>query len=63
MGSLGPDSKEEMEFSGKANTVQYLTFGFTNTGGSTNTGKPGRYLFTMAPRQDTAVYRVDVYVK
>lgn len=56
-GVWGPDSMAEMDFHGGAKKFQHLTFGFTNT------GKPGRVLFTMAPRQESIVYRVDVYVK
>ena len=53
----GPDSKTEMDFPGATGKVTHLTFGFVNT------AKPGKFLFQMAPRQNSNVYRVDVYVK
>lgn len=56
-GVWGPDSMAEMDFRGGAKKFQHLTFGFTNS------GKAGAAHFTMAPRQESVMYRVDVYVK
>lgn len=56
-GVWGPDSMAEMDFHEGAKKFQHLTFGFANT------GKPDRILFTMAPRQESIIYRMDVYVK
>ena len=52
----GPDSKAEMDFP-SAKGYQHLTYGFTNP------GKAGKFSFQMAPRQESNVYRVDVYAK
>ena len=53
----GPDSKTEMDFPGATGKVTHLTFGFVNS------AKAGKFLFQMAPRQNSNVYRVDIYVK
>lgn len=53
----GPDSKTEMDFPGATGKVTHLTFGFVNA------AKPGKFLFQMAPRQNSNVYRLDIYVR
>jgi hypothetical protein len=54
----GPDSKADLIFPPEVRgKITHLTFGFANS------AKAGKFLFQMAPRQDTNVYRLDIYVK
>ena len=56
----GPNEKVagmHFNFPGPGRKIEHLTYGFANT------GKAGKFLFTMAPGQEVTVYRVDVYAK
>jgi len=56
----GPDkhvADMHFTFPGPGRKIEHLTFGFANT------AKSGKFLFTMAPKQEVTVYRVDVYAK